>query len=451
MRGINAYLKDQSGQFAIMFSLVATLLVFGLGISIDLSSIHSQKRKNQSLADAAVLAAVISGEKTKPDLEAIAKATVASMAGSPDEYQTRLRIIGGNTVHVEVTKTYKLAILPRSNRGFDVKAVAEAPPKGKGKLNIALVLDTTDSMDGAKLESLKDAATDLVDVFDETGDDDGGSAFADGAVMMSVVPFGRYVKLPMSMESETWLDVEAPNENCWDKLDLTASEAIGTCTENTGEGPDYICTNPVYYEHCEIIEWDGCVASRVDPWHTRAQLGPVNISGFAGGGGCGRELQVLTDDLEQVEDAIDNLYVYDETYLPSGMMWGWRTLTPDAPLVEANTDDQNERNNVMIIMTDGENTRSYGDEKDNGFAGVFHWEKDIDDANDLTSNMCEDIKADDITIYTIAFEVSDMDTQALLQNCASSPGKYYDASSAALLASAFNSIGQELAAVRLSR
>jgi len=458
---LKEFKSDQRGNFAMMFGLCTTVLVGGLAVAIDISSISSKKQKYQDLSDSAVLAAAISGKQTQAELQLIAEKTVFTNYGSED-INVNLTILPDNTIRVVVSKEMDDLFMPHSEASKMISALSEAPPKGNSKMNIALVLDVTDSMEGAKLESLKNAADNFIDIFEDDGDDDdgddddgddgdGGGEGSLESIRMSVVPFARYVKLPTSMEGKPWLHVEAPNENCWNKLDLEASEAAGTCTLKTTEGGGWNCTAPVYYEHCQIIEWNGCVTSRHFPWNKRAQYGPHKIPGFAGGGGCGSKLLPLTGDIDDVSESIDDLYTYGQTYIPSGLIWGWRSLTPEYPLDQANTPDQAERKNVMILMTDGENSRSYGGEKENGFPGVFHWESDLNDANSLTAELCEEIKQDDIEIYTIAFEVDDAATESMLTACATDPGKYFDASNTEQLYSAFDTIGLELAAVRLSR
>jgi hypothetical protein len=41
--------------------------------------------------------------------------------------------------------------------------------------------------------------------------------------------------------------------------------------------------------------------------------------------------------------------------------------------------------------------------------------------------MCSNIKAKNITVITIAFDINDNDTKTRLQGCASSPAHYYEA------------------------
>jgi len=474
---MHKFLKDESGQFAIMFAIASTALLTMVGVAVDISSIQSTKQNYQDLSDAAVLAAAVSGKEDPDELQLIASETVLGISGDPS-IKVDLSVTLENSIQVVVSKPQKLWLMSSLGGDVDISAAAEAPPKSDVKMNVALVLDVTASMDGDKLEDLQEAAKNLVEAFEadeepvlksESGDDAGfkfnldfklgldddlevhavSAKYDPNDVKFSVVPFARYVRIPMELETEPWLFVEAPNDSCWDRFDLEASQAAGTCTETGTESSPWVCSSPVYEEVCETMQWWGCVASRSHPWNKRPQTGPLSIPGFAGGGSCMSEMLPLTGDKDEVKNTIDNLFTGDETYIPSGLIWGWRTLTPEAPLEEANTIDYAERKSTMIVMTDGENSRSYGGEKDNGFEGVFHWESDLSESNDLTAEICEDIKADGIEIYTIAFEVTDADTQTMLQTCASDASKYFDAADSEQLFAAFDTIGNELADVRL--
>ena len=102
-------------------------------------------------------------------------------------------------------------------------------------------------------------------------------------------------------------------------------------------------------------------------------------------------------------------------------------------------------------MTDGANTQSIADQPNQfGFNGLYHWQNDVEDANTVTSTLCENIKNENILIYSIAFDVTDAHTNNLLRNCANKPSQFYSAANASELSLAFQNIGEELAAVRLS-
>ncbi|MEM7728433.1 MAG: hypothetical protein AAF311_04075, partial [Pseudomonadota bacterium] len=97
---------------------------------------------------------------------------------------------------------------------------------------------------------------------------------------------------------------------------------------------------------------------------------------------------------------------------------------------------------VMVLMTDGENTKSKN--------GRWHNKGNKKDADDKTKALCGLIKAEDIHIYTIAYEVTDSATKTLLSNCATDSGSYFDAKNAAQLSSAFEEIANSLNALRIS-
>lgn len=80
----------------------------------------------------------------------------------------------------------------------------------------------------------------------------------------------------------------------------------------------------------------------------------------------------------------------------------------------------------IVFMTDGSNNYSSADSS--------------------TKKLCNDAKADDIVIYSVAFAAPDAG-KALLSYCASTSEHYYDATSSAQLIQAFKNIGQEASTV----
>ena len=101
-------------------------------------------------------------------------------------------------------------------------------------------------------------------------------------------------------------------------------------------------------------------------------------------------------------------------------------------------------------MTDGANSNSLGNPVP-WSDGLFHDEKDVVAANTLTSELCEDIKNDDVEIYTIALEVVDATTVTMMKNCATSVSHFYDVNNASGLSKVFEDISTELADLRLSK
>jgi hypothetical protein len=66
--------------------------------------------------------------------------------------------------------------------------------------------------------------------------------------------------------------------------------------------------------------------------------------------------------------------------------------------------------------------------------------------------ICTAMKADNIIVYTIGFEVgTTAGVSSFLQNCASTPGHYYEADDATELREAFKTIAKEISKLRLTR
>jgi hypothetical protein len=71
--------------------------------------------------------------------------------------------------------------------------------------------------------------------------------------------------------------------------------------------------------------------------------------------------------------------------------------------------------------------------------------------NARQTQLCNNIKAVDIEIYTVIFRETDRATENMMRNCATSSGHFYRADNAAELQQAFNAIGTGIGALRLTR
>jgi glucan-binding YG repeat protein len=92
-------------------------------------------------------------------------------------------------------------------------------------------------------------------------------------------------------------------------------------------------------------------------------------------------------------------------------------------------------------MTDGQNTKLMT--KSNGRhdanpTGV------ATEANTFTKELCANIKAAKIDVYTVAFQVTDDTIKTILKDCASGPSYYFDAADAGALNKAFAEISLSL-------
>lgn len=154
------------------------------------------------------------------------------------------------------------------------------------------------------------------------------------------------------------------------------------------------------------------------------------------------------------------------TDIEQGVVWGWRLLSSTAPFTEGRDYGDAGNHKIMIVMTDGANT--YVSETSNnninrsqymaynyvahGLLGTTSTNNNtvVDAMNDRTLEVCANVQATEITVYTIAFEVDDDDAAQILHDCASDPSKAFDADNEAELIATFRLIAQDIATLRIA-
>ncbi|MGB7336125.1 MAG: hypothetical protein WBD01_10095, partial [Salaquimonas sp.] len=240
---------------------------------------------------------------------------------------------------------------------------------------------------------------------------------------------------------------------------MTSDVITGSCTTQNGinsEGQSYTyqqCSYGTAYEVCgprTISEtWYGCVGSREYPYNledrsfsARPVPGIMNTT-------CSAELTTLTDVKSTVLNKIDAMTGDNNTYIPAGLTWGMRLLSNSAPFTDGVSQQTAKKKDIkkyLVLMTDGDNTISAqlpGSPK--------HWGSDTAEANLWTSEVCQNIKAEEITVFTITFGTLLPETKTLIQSCASDPTNYFHAATGTELNAAFEGIREQMAALHLSR
>lgn len=149
-------------------------------------------------------------------------------------------------------------------------------------------------------------------------------------------------------------------------------------------------------------------------------------------------------------DAINGLTDGGNTNIPAGLAWAWRVLKPGAPFEEAVLDPDYNRDQAIVLLTDGENCAIDGD----GYNRVFgNCSGGRDDMNDRLRLLAQNIKSDGVIIYAIQFANDGSALQTLLQDVASGPEApfYYYAPGSDDLKAAFKEIANHLSELRLSK
>lgn len=461
MTSVSSYGRDDLGNFAVMAALSMTLIFGAVGAGIDVSGAVSERTHLQDITDTAALAAASSGEREEVDLRAIIDESMANYADEARPFTYDMTIVD-DIITVSAKADYKTAIM--NIFGFSVLPVSAksgVPLPGSMPVYVSLVVDTTASMEGANLDALQDAAGELIDIIEE-GKDVGSK--------MAVVPFSDYVNVGFGNRNAPWMDVPDDYQEvpaCFFHRPVISRT---NCRPESFTRYDDGRPFPATRERCDIgrsnervevcptepitFEWRGCAGSRNAPENIQAAASNSTAIPGVLNETCGSELLPLTDDFGDIEDAIDNLTTRGDTYLTSGLIWGWRSLTQGAPY---ETDPiTNNGSRAIVFMTDGGNTMTQFDKFGTG-EEAYHLSLNPDDDrnDDATERMmavCDGIKADGITIYTVAYNI-DPDVRssvADLRACASNPSFAFTTDDANDLADAFTNIGNSISSVRLT-
>ena len=197
---------------------------------------------------------------------------------------------------------------------------------------------------------------------------------------------------------------------------------------------------------------------------------------------CPDPLIPLTNDKQTLLTAIDQMQPWEGngTMAHLGAAWGWRVLSPEAPFQEGLPYTTENNNKAIIILSDGQNLVSqqtaflsacsqgqgsftavnprydshytaYGYTSQGRLGGNTATVAINGELDSRFAQVCENIKQEEIVIYTITFDLDDEDTQELFRQCATDPDKYFNSPDGDTLRSSFQAIGAELSNLRISQ
>jgi Flp pilus assembly protein TadG len=228
-------------------------------------------------------------------------------------------------------------------------------------------------------------------------------------------------------------------------------------------------------EQEEIYEIQSCVTERIgsaaytDASPTSEPVGRHYLT-FSNNGGSSRAcpsatITPLSSDKVALKAQIDGYRDGGSTAGQIGLAWGWYLISPNFASLwpSASRGAAYGAPNVLkvvILMTDGDFNTAYCNgvlAQDSGpGSGGMSSKIDCDATNgsslDQAQALCTAMKAKDIVIYTVGFQVGSGSTaETLMKKCASTNDHYYLPSNGAALKDAFASIGKDIMKLRLSK
>jgi Flp pilus assembly protein TadG len=549
------FARDGRGNVAVIFALVLPLLIMITLGGVDISRASTVKMNLQDALDAATLAAARSQFVEDDEITEVGLASLrANLAPfqeiTLDTGQTTFTLdtetgaVVANAV-VSVKTLVANIVLPPYGEILDdrlpVRAHSEVL-RSNNRIEVALVIDNTGSMAGAKLEATKAAAIDLINRL-EAAD---SRSIEEDAIKISLVPFSQTVRISQGGSSTypNYMSNALTHTGGTGTTGLfsvgagrfTLLSSIGTtwggCVESRPQPYDIRDTAPssgnqatMFVPYFSPDEPDKGDYPRDSTWQTWLNSSnsdendylddgvafPANTGNrpFGTGGaattarnlawdsrlkattkyllanrratlttsfgpnqGCSLQPIIrLTDNYSALRTAVTDMVATGNTNVPLGSMWGWHTLSPNAPFGDGLPYNSERLQKIIIIMTDGANVMSDNagplDSFYNGLGYIWQGRLGITSGNDstrrtrmdnrmdhataATEDLCGNMKTAGIEIYTVAVQV-DSQAQTLMRRCATTAADHYFAvDSASGIGAAFDRIAGRIENLRISR
>ena len=489
-RLIQRLARNESGNVAMIFSLVLVSLAVLAGGAADLNQAMNARTRLSQALDAAALAVGVQTSLSADNATTLASNFVAAnypareigrvqnLSVTLDNVNDRVRVNAEATVD-----TMFLGLIGIEELTVHWESEVQ---RARNALELVMVLDNTGSMGGSKIASLRNAGQLLTEILFESSDPD--------RLHIGLVPFSSTVNVGTAHAREWWLDPDglnplhsenfSPAANRWDLFDAIDNRNWSGCVEARAIPHDIEDTPPdparpetLFLPYFAPDESDrgsysnDYMDDRMGGYDERARMRNSakypgeRASGAGPNWGCSaRPLTPLTNHRATIDTAIDNMIASGTTKIPIGVSWGILVLSPQAPFTEGAAFDDDETIKAMVILTDGDNVMTgrsnqnysdysgYGYSRDGRLGLVSSSSSSLSDAlDDRLAEACDYAKSLDIRVYTITFQVSSSSTRNLMRDCATTPYLYFDSPSDEALRAAFELIAGDLTNLRLSR
>jgi len=268
-RKLQEFAQEARGNVALLFGIALIPVLLGVGVAVDYGRALIVRERLQEAIDSAGLAA-------------------GSWVGlSPSELQVKVRQYFDANYPPETIGTVSTLNVSSTGNEISITAHANVPTTfmqlanfdsidvtakstvavGMGKLEVALVLDNSGSMSGSKINSLKSAASDLVDILFTSAE----SSSEPDPLKIAVVPFAASVNVGPQYKNASWMDTAGIGKYHAYEMKCYANggtlNSSGNCSVNVGTSiNNFTLFDSLKNSNGSSVSWGGCVEARPIPF-----------------------------------------------------------------------------------------------------------------------------------------------------------------------------------------
>jgi Flp pilus assembly protein TadG len=404
---------NQDGSVAIVFALLATSLFGMVAFAIDMARAHNATARMAAALDAAALAGAKALDNGSSDAEIRATAQAFFTAQFPQGAAGGVNI---SNFQANIDRS-KASVVAVANAKMDtmfggvvgIKKLtldrSSAVVYKTRNVELSMAMDITGSMQGTKIVELQAAANEVIDtLFNESQ--------SEQSVRIALVPWSTSVNAGSYASEVTG---GASTDNC--VIERKGAEAATDAYPSGSAEISAVTTTPFSYYNC--------TANPIVPLMGRSKKSDLKSS-------------------------IANYIPLGGTAGHIGTAWGWYMLSPTWASIWPNgskPNPYNPRDTVkgVLIMTDGEFNTSWSNGPSTDQVAM------ADESYVQFQQLCTEMKAKDITVFTVGFGSLDARATTELTNCASGPAQTFQASNGTELKKAFKQVATQLKSMRISQ
>jgi Flp pilus assembly protein TadG len=426
---LSTFRRDKTGTTAVIFSLALMPIMTALGTAVDYARAANARASLQNALDATAL---LLGKEapllTETELNQKATLYFTRMFNRDDVVNITVTPTyvksGESTLTIAAKGDFPLVILPVVGINSLPIQSSSTSSWGNTRLRIALALDNTGSMASAnKMTALKTASHKLLTQLQSF-------AVNTGDVYVSIIPFSKDVNAGSSNYNASWL-----RWDLWEEVNGTCSNTFYK-KKSTCEAASKVWTAKAHNT------WNGCITDRDQSYDTTAAAPvagtPSTLFPTEQYAQCPTSMMALTYDFSSMHSKIDAMIPVGLTNQTVGLQWAFQSLVANSPLAVPPLTPGYQYQQAIVLLTDGLNTQN-------------RWSSSQSTIDARTKIACDNVKAQNILIYTVQVNTDGDPTSTMLKNCASDASKFFLLTDPNQIVTTFDQIATSLSTLRLAK